>query len=334
MTLRVGLVGLGYFAGFHAEAWRRIDGAELFATCDVDPARGADHRRVADLLATRPDIVDIASPPRTHAGIVRAALEIRPSAIICQKPFCTSLEEAAATTEAAEAAAIPLVIHENFRFQPWFRTIKAALDAGDVGRPLTFLMRMRTGDGRGPDAYRDRQPYFRDMRRFLVHETGVHYLDTFRFLFGDPDGVYADLRRLNPAIRGEDAGHVILDYGSGMRAVLDANRVAHAEAADPRLTFGDACLEGDAATVRLHGDGRVTLRASGAREDRTLLPARAYPGFAGDCVHALQGHVVSALRGRGVLENEARSYLDVMRLVDLCYASDAAKTRLPAHPVR
>ena len=42
------------------------------------------------------------------------------------------------------------------------------------------------------------------MEKFLVHETAIHLIDVFRFLLGEePSAVYAALRRLNPAIKGE-----------------------------------------------------------------------------------------------------------------------------------
>ncbi|UWQ20630.1 Gfo/Idh/MocA family protein [Jannaschia sp. W003] len=329
MTLRVGLLGLGYFAQFHREAWGRIEGATLTATADADPARGANHPTLAGLLETAPDVVDIATPPDTHAVAIREALRARPRLVICQKPFCTSLEEAAAVTAEAEAASIPLAVHENFRFQPWFRALRAALDAGRIGRPLQITMRLRPGDGREPDAYRARQPYFRTMPRFLLHETGVHYLDTFRYLAGEPDGVYADLRRLNPAIRGEDAGLVILDHRNGLRCVLDGNRLVDHASDDPRLTFGEAMAEGDAATIHLTGDGRLALRRHGEIEEETLLAPRAWPGFAGDSVHAFQSHLVAHLRDGARLETDARGYLRNLALLEACYASNDAKARLP-----
>ncbi|MEM7711617.1 MAG: Gfo/Idh/MocA family oxidoreductase, partial [Pseudomonadota bacterium] len=189
--------------------------------------------------------------------------------------------------------------------------------------------RLRPGDGQGPDAYLARQPYFRTMPRFLLQETGVHYLDVFRYLLGEPDGLYADLRRLNSGIRGEDAGHVILDYGSGARAVLDANRCADLGAADARRTFGDATLEGEAATLTLAPDGAVTLRAHGDRMVETLLEARNWPGFAGDSVHAFQAHAVAALRGEGAFETLAQDYLATIDLVELAYAAAGAMARLP-----
>ncbi|TFL17908.1 Gfo/Idh/MocA family protein [Jannaschia formosa] len=327
--LRVGLLGLGYFARFHREAWGRIEGATLVATADADPAKGADHADLDGLLGAGIDLLDIATPPPSHAAAIRAALPRGLRAIICQKPFCTSLNEARAVTAEAEAAGVPLIVHENFRFQPWFRCFRAALDADRIGRTLSLTFRLRPGDGQGEDAYLSRQPYFRTMPRLLIHETGVHYLDVFRYLLGPPDGIYADLRRLNPAIRGEDAGLVVLDYGGGARAVLDGNRLLDFETDDPRRTFGTALLEGTEGTLRLTGDGAVTVRRSGTQAVETLLEPRDWPGFAGDSVHALQSHVVRALQGDTALENEARAYLDVMALVELAYAASEARTRLP-----
>ena len=321
MTLKVGLLGLGYFARFHAEAWTRIPGAALHATADADPVKGADHPGLDALLASGIDLLDIATPPATHAAAIRAALPHGLRAILCQKPFCTSLAEARSVTAEAEAAGTPLIVHENFRFQPWFRAMKAALDAGRIGRPLQLTVRLRPGDGQGADAYRARQPYFRAMPRFLIHETGVHYLDTFRYLLGEPAGLYADLRRLNPAIAGEDAGLVILDYADGARALLDGNRLLDFDTDDPRRTFGTAILEGEAGTVALTGDGALTLRPHGRRESETLLAARAWGGFAGDCVHAFQSHAVRALAEGRPAETEARAYLGTLALVEHAYAS-------------
>ena len=159
------------------------------------------------------------------------------------------------------------------------------------------------------------------MQRFLVHETAVHLLDVFRFLFGMPDAVFADLRRLNPAIAGEDAGLVVLRYGDGRRALFDGNRLADHAAANPRLTMGELLAEGTEGAIRLDGAARLLLRRRGEaeeREHRYDVPER---GFGGDCVFALQRHVVRHLTEGSALENTAREYLATMRLVEAAYAS-------------
>ena len=81
--------------------------------------------------------------------------------------------------------------------KPGGQADRQADDPGRVGDLYQIAFRMRPGDGRGPDAYLSRQPYFQKMERFLVHETAVHWIDTFRYLAGDPVAVYADLRRIN-----------------------------------------------------------------------------------------------------------------------------------------
>ena len=210
--IRVACVGAGYFAQFHYDSWRRMPRAQLVGACDLDLARAqatglpAFDDIDAMLAATRPDLVDIILPPVAQTDAIRLTLAHGVAAIICQKPFGQDLNEAEHLTDLAEAAQTPLVIHENFRFQPWYRAIRSAMQDGAIGTPLQATFRLRPGDGQGPSAYLDRQPYFQQMPRFLVRETAVHWVDTFRFLLGNPLSVYADLRRLNPAIAGEDAG--------------------------------------------------------------------------------------------------------------------------------
>ena len=87
------------------------------------------------------------------------------------------------------------------------------LQARALGEVYQITFRLRPGDGQGPEAYLERQPYFQTMERFLVHETAIHFIDVFRFLLGEePSTVYASLRRLNPAIKGEDAGLMLFSF--------------------------------------------------------------------------------------------------------------------------
>ena len=160
--LRVGVLGAGNFAAFHHEAWQRIAGAELVAVADrdVDRAAAVGVAAFGDvdamLAQARPDILDIATPPPSHAEAIRAGLAAGVRAIICQKPFATSLAEARRLADEAEAASIPLIIQEKSRFQPWYREMRKAVDQGELGAVHQMTFRLRTGDGQGPRAYLDR----------------------------------------------------------------------------------------------------------------------------------------------------------------------------------
>ncbi|MFT7533929.1 MAG: putative dehydrogenase, partial [Gammaproteobacteria bacterium] len=128
----------------------------------------------------------------------------------------------------------------------------------ELGSLASFIM--LPGDGQGDGAYLDRQPYFQQMPRFLIHETAIHFIDTFRYLFGEPESVFADLRKLNPVISGEDAGYLMFNYADGKRALFDGNRHLDHAATHTRCTMGEALIEGSAGTLELKGDGSVLVR--------------------------------------------------------------------------
>ena len=334
--LRVACVGAGYFGQFHVDSWQRMPRAQLVGICDrdLDKARlmgGPAFTELIEMIEkATPDVLDAVVPPAAQAEILRLAFSTGVKAVVCQKPFCRSLAEAREICAEAATAGVTLIVHENFRFQPWYRFIKSALDDGRIGTLQNISMRLRPGDGQGPQAYLDRQPYFQDMERFLIHETGVHWIDTFRFLAGDPVAVYADLRRLNQAIAGEDAAYVIFDHPNGVQALFDGNRHLDHQAADRRLTMGEALFEGTEGVLELTGDGSVWYRAAGCQERRQIFRANTSRGFAGDCVHALNTHVVAGLIDGAPLENEASDYLKVLEIEDAVYrsASGGRKIRL------
>ena len=325
--LRVACIGAGYFSQFHYGSWKRIDRVELVGSCNRDIAKARDtgvpaFSDLEEMIAQqKPDLLDVILPPVTHAATIRTALVAGMKWIICQKPFCQDLAEAKAICKEAAEQNARIIVHENFRFQPWYRRIKESLQAGDLGQVQQVTFRLRPGDGQGPRAYLDRQPYFQNMERFLIHETAVLWVDTFRYLLGDPLSVYADLRQVNPVIAGEDAGYILFDHPGGVRALFDGNRHLDHAADNQRRTMGEALVEGTKATLRLLGGGSVRLRQFGALEEQELLPADTWEGFGGDCVHALQSHVVSGVLDGTPLENEAQEYLTVIEVEDAIYAS-------------
>lgn len=327
-------IGAGYFAHFHFDAWRRMEGVRVEAVCDRDPAKaeeaaqlvGAEHwfTDAAEALdAIHPDFVDLATPPAGRLELVQLCAS-RGVAIISQKPLADDLAGAEPIIAAARDAGVRLMVHENFRFQPWRRETKRLLDAGVIGGLHTITIRTRTGDGWGEDAYLARQPYFRQMPRLLIQETGVHFLDTFRYLAGEIDEVSAVLRRMNPAIAGEDAALVTVRFASGAIGVWDANRYNESNDENPRLTFGDTLVEGSEGTIRLDGAGRLFVKRLGEPEAE-----HAYDwndtGFAGDCVLATQRHFIDCLRSGEPFETSGEDYLRSLEAVEAVYEADATR---------
>jgi predicted dehydrogenase len=62
------------------------------------------------------------------------------------------------------------------------------------------------------DVYLERLFYICEMKKLLMCETGIYFIDTFRYLAGEVSSVYAQFSRLNPVIAGEDAGIILFQY--------------------------------------------------------------------------------------------------------------------------
>src|SRR4051812_641646 len=101
--LRGALIGCGFFSRNHLHAWRELDGVEIVALCDRDPARleamarefgiGRTYVDAPELLASeRLDFVDIATTVASHRVLVEAAAAAG-TPVICQKPFALSLDD-------------------------------------------------------------------------------------------------------------------------------------------------------------------------------------------------------------------------------------------------
>ncbi len=339
--IKIVCIGAGYFAQYQLEAWTRIPEVELAALCEQDEKKGRDalqkygipklYMGAAEMLEKeKPDVVDIITPPASHVALCRLAVE-KGVHIICQKPLAPTFEEAKEIVELAEKASIRFMVHENWRFQPWYREIKKMLAAGLVGDRLHYLsFRMRTGDGWPKDAYLDRQPYFRTMPKLLIFETGVHFIDTFRYLAGEIERVYARLQRLNPAIAGEDFSLVHFEFTNGASGLFDANRFNEPNAEDPRYTFGQCLIEGDGGSIRLYMDGRLSLQKLGEKEKNH--PYRhERKNFAGDCVYATQRHFVEAFLQNKPFETSGREYLKTLAVQEAIYRS--AETGEPVQVV-
>ncbi len=329
--MRVAGVGAGYFSQFHLQGWRAIAQAELVGWCDRDAAKVKGlpaFSSLEELVAkARPDLLDIVTPPETHLALVREAAA-RGVPVICQKALAPTYAEAVEVVDTAQRAGIPLVVHENFRWQPWYREARRFIAQDSLGTLHSVAFRLRPGDGQGPRAYLERQPYFQKMARFLVHETAIHWIDTFRFLMGEVSAVSALLRRLNPAIAGEDAGYIVFEFAGGATGLFDGNRLNDHVAANPRRTMGEMWLEGEKGVLRLDGEARLWWKPHREPEAEHRYDRGPDDAFGGGCCEALQRHVVAHFLQGTPLENTGRDYLANLRVQEAVYRAAAEARRI------
>jgi predicted dehydrogenase len=325
------IAGAGYFASFQAEAWNRIPGVRIAAVVDPDLPRARTfaerwgiasvHENLeAAINAERPDFVDIVTRPEAHVALTQLAADQRVPAVICQKPMAPTPAQCREMVDDCERAGVRLCIHENWRWQPWYREARRLLDEGALGRPYYLGFVVRTGDGRGGEPYTV-QPYFRSMPRLLIYETLVHFLDTMRFLGGEFDRLYCRMARINAAIAGEDHALIVARLAGGMDGVIDANRIGGAGL--PELAFGSMRLEGERAVLRMDPDGNLFLTRHGEPE-RPHTYEKPESGYKGDSVLATQRHIIECLTAGVPAESEGRLYLKTVAAVEACYQSAAS----------
>lgn len=309
--LRLALIGAGDVARYHMQAWSRIPNATVRAMVDPDHERALQlaaafdldsslvFRELDELLSHNIplDFVDIAAPPQAHLRLTEKAAE-HGLHVLCQKPMALNLAEAKRMIQACKDAGVTLMINENWRWRSWFRRIKTLLDQGAVGE-IVYAYILSHDSSWLPDRQKDRGHWFLGMDRALLMEWGIHHIDLLRFLFGDPQTVYARTARLNPTLSGEDRAVVTLAF-DGLTSVIDLSWSSY----DPRgyarfkRNVEDARIEGDQGTIALIPDPeRGDLLRLTSKQDEWEQPA--YQGSAEegylDSFQSAQDHFVQCL---------------------------------------
>lgn len=328
------LIGAGFFAQNQMHGWAGIDGVEIVAVCDRDPARRDEtaarfgarpYADAAEMLAAETlDFVDIATTVASHRPLVELAATAGVH-VICQKPFAETMEDARAMVAAVDAAGKTLMVHENFRWQSALRGAIEAVRGGAIGTPFFGRVSFRSGY----DVFSG-QPYLATDPRFIIQDLGIHILDVARALFGDVATLSATTRRINPAIRGEDVATMLLEHESGVTSVVDCS---YATKRQPE-TFPETLLEidGDKGTLRLDAGYRLVIQ-TGGEEVRDVTPPvlpwaeRPWHNIQ-ESVQLLQQHFVDCLRSGMQPETSGHDNLKTLALVEAAYRSSAERTRI------
>ena len=122
-----------------------VDGADIVALCDANSDRLSEtgsrfgiSEQFADIdsVLSIPDLdfVDVVTQADAHRDLVERAADAGIH-VICQKPFAPTMSDARDMVIACRRAGVRLMVHENFRFQPWYREIKRLLNQEHSRRP-------------------------------------------------------------------------------------------------------------------------------------------------------------------------------------------------------
>ena len=159
MTVRLALVGLGYWGPNLARNLAVVDGAELVALCDANEDRlrrtGRQYPSARlvpafeDVLAdARIDAVVVATPVETHFELCQAALTAGKHVMV-EKPLATSSAECETLIALAEAQGRTLMVGHVFVYNSAVNRVKEYIDTGEIGEVYyVYSQRLNLGQVR------------------------------------------------------------------------------------------------------------------------------------------------------------------------------------------
>ena len=190
MTRSVAVVGAGEIVrAAHIPAYTRL-GLEIRGIFDRDSARAAEITKKAgipafhslDALLNDDEtlVVDVAVPPQEQPSILYQVFAAHKHAL-AQKPLATTLDEARNLVAAAEQAGVRLAVNQQMRWEPVISTSYRLLSAGQLGRARRASFALKR-----PMVVESLPKWVASTPRLQMLLNTIHFLDSARFLFGEP----------------------------------------------------------------------------------------------------------------------------------------------------
>jgi UDP-N-acetyl-2-amino-2-deoxyglucuronate dehydrogenase len=270
------IVGCGRFAGFHAQAARRLGEPVAVSFASRDARRAEAYRRRFGGVAAfgsyeaaaadpRVDGLLFCTPHALHRENVHLAAEHR-KAVLLEKPIACTLEDADAMVAEARAAGVPFMVGENYHFAPAFVAVRRLLRTGAIGPVRQIVAAPRVF--RRPGGWRRERG---QSGGGLLIDSGVHFVHLFRDWAGPVAAVTAAAPpNLFPELEGEDTAFVLVRFRSGAVGTL---AMSVATPGLPRLE--PMWITGSSGSLGADPRGRfLWLRAGGRRRLRLFLRDR------------------------------------------------------------
>ncbi|GGX64864.1 oxidoreductase [Streptomyces minutiscleroticus] len=336
----MGLVGYGLAGSvFHAPLIAATEGLVLDTVVTSRPERQEQARaefpgvRVAasaDELWPRADELDlivIASPNRTHVPLATAALKAG-LPVVVDKPVAGTAAEARELAALADERGLLLSVFQNRRWDNDFLTLRALLDAGELGDVWRFESRFERWRPKPKGGWRESG----DPAEIggLLYDLGSHVVDQALVLFGPAVSVYAESDVRRPGAEADDDTFVAITHAGGVRSHLYVSATTaqlgpRFRALGSRAGYVKYGLDPQEAALRegrrpgAGGDGwgrepEELWGRLGSGESPVTGGGRPVPSEPGD-YPAYYAAVAAALRGTGgnpVTALEAAAALDVL----------------------
>jgi len=260
--LRFAIFGTGFWSQFQLGGWQELDGVECVALYNRTLSKARDLAKrfgvpafyddAEELMKNEDlDFIDIITDVDTHAQFTTLGSRYGVD-VICQKPMAPDFETAKEMMDVCKKAGVRYYVHENYRWQPQFRRVKAILDEGIIGKPF----RCKTGFNTAFPVF-ETQPFLATLENFALTDQGSHQFDVLRYLFGEARSIYTQIQTVNPTIKGEDVATSLLRMKNGVVCMQEISFSSPLE----KEIFPQTLLliEGDKGSIRLDADFEISI---------------------------------------------------------------------------
>lgn len=234
--IRFAVLGLGMGA-IHCKDLVDAKGCELVAVCDASPERREKtseqygvrgYASYAELLADPDvDVVNICTPSGTHADLTVQALKAGKH-VVCEKPPDVTVEAVDRMIAAQRESGKQVMVVFQSRFEPMYRKIKAAVDAGRLGKLAGVHGQVtwwRSHEYYAPPG-NWKGTWKLDGGGSLANQ-GVHVLDVLQWIGGPVVEVYGKFGVFEHNIESEDKTVAVLTFANGALGTLTTTTAAY-----------------------------------------------------------------------------------------------------------
>jgi predicted dehydrogenase len=234
--VRLGLVGCGKFAGVVATSVKASTKAELITCFDTVPERraaysktyGCDQEERFEDLVSRKDIegVLLVSPNAVHREQAEWAAK-NGKHVYVEKPIANTIADGKRIIEACEKAGVVLMVGHYARRIASIRKAKELIDAGAIGNPVALESSVSrdTGFQLTPGHFRWRADDS-GCPGGPIMSMGIHHVDTFKYLFGPIQTVFAFFSKLYVPAEIDDITAAVCRFKSGVLGYVGSTYVS------------------------------------------------------------------------------------------------------------
>lgn len=278
---------------------------------------------VGELLSDRDvEIADVAIYPAQQVEIVAQAAAAGKH-LLCQKPFADEYSRAVRSVELAEQANVKIAVNQQMRWDAGIRCARLLIDEGWLGTPAyaTIQVHCKTDWGLWPWIYQG--------KRLEIMFHSIHYIDSLRYLFGEPALVFTSgTRAPGETTQAETKTLSVWEYSSGLQVLIDVCHTTWQD--DPYAIFRfegtEGVIKGTIGLMYNYPSGRPdTLEFMSKRNPRYWFSARLESMWIPDAFVGPMASLMCAIEDNSEPETSGQDNLHTLQIVFAEYLSMAER---------